>query len=120
MSFFSADRSTLVERDKVQKVQEDYATALQAYAGLRFAEDHTLFARLIMKLTDLRNINEVHTQMLLRMKIDAIEPLLLEIFDLPNPKMCEDNAFGPQESWFTLPQSLSHVCQILVFVCAAL
>lgn len=29
MSFFSADRSTLVERDKVQKVQEDYATALQ-------------------------------------------------------------------------------------------
>lgn len=55
----------------------------QAYAGLRFAEDHTLFARLIMKLTDLRNINEVHTQMLLRMKIDAIEPLLLEIFDLP-------------------------------------
>ena len=55
---------------------------LQQYTGLRFPEDRTLFARLVMKLTDLRNINEVHSKMLLKMKVDDIEPLLLEIFDL--------------------------------------
>ena len=55
---------------------------LQQYTGLRFPEDRTLFARLVMKLTDLRNINEVHSKMLLKMKADDIEPLLLEIFDL--------------------------------------
>jgi hypothetical protein len=37
-----------------------------------------------MKLTDLRNINEIHTKMLLKMKLDNIEPLLAEIFDLPS------------------------------------
>ena len=55
---------------------------LQQYTGLRFADDRTLFARLVMKLTDLRNINEVHSKMLMKMKVDDIEPLLLEIFDL--------------------------------------
>ena len=55
---------------------------LQQYTGLRFPDDRTLFARLVMKLTDLRNINEVHSKMLLKMKVDDIEPLLLEIFDL--------------------------------------
>nr|KAG5708734.1 hypothetical protein BaRGS_034951 [Batillaria attramentaria] len=79
-----ADRSELEGHERVQKVQEDYATALQAYAGLRFPEDRTLFARLVMKLTDLRNINEVHSKMLLKLKIDDMEPLLLEVFDLPS------------------------------------
>ncbi|XP_070203133.1 thyroid hormone receptor alpha-like [Littorina saxatilis] len=82
MSLFSADRSALVERGKVQAVQEHYATVLQHYASLRFTDDRTLFARLVMKLTDLRNINEVHSKMLTKMKVDDIEPLLLEIFDL--------------------------------------
>ncbi|KAK7499871.1 hypothetical protein BaRGS_00008962 [Batillaria attramentaria] len=74
MSLFSADRSELEGHERVQK----------AYAGLRFPEDRTLFARLVMKLTDLRNINEVHSKMLLKLKIDDMEPLLLEVFDLPS------------------------------------
>lgn len=83
LSLFSPDRSGLCEPDKVQEIQECYAKVLQKYVRERFPDDSTLFAKIIMKLTDLRNINEVHTKMLLRMKVDNIEPLLVEIFDLP-------------------------------------
>ncbi|XP_076438730.1 thyroid hormone receptor beta-like [Babylonia areolata] len=82
MSLFSADRTTLLERDKVHRLQESYASVLQSYTRLRFAEDKTLFARLVVKLTDLRNINEVHSRMLMSMKASDMEPLLLEIFNL--------------------------------------
>ncbi|XP_050417545.1 nuclear hormone receptor HR96 [Patella vulgata] len=84
MSLYSADRGELVNRHMVHEIQEEYAEILQNYTLFRFPEDKTLFARVVMKLTDLRNINEVHTKMLLKMKLDDIEPLLLEIFDLPS------------------------------------
>ncbi|KAK6173682.1 hypothetical protein SNE40_017090 [Patella caerulea] len=84
MSLYSADRGELVNRNMVNEIQEEYAQILQSYTLFRFPEDKTLFARVVMKLTDLRNINEVHTKMLLKMKLDDIEPLLLEIFDLPS------------------------------------
>lgn len=83
LSLFSPDRCGLAQPTKIQEIQECYARILQRYVHDRFPEDGTLFAKIIMKLTDLRNINEVHTKMLLRMKIDNIEPLLVEIFDLP-------------------------------------
>ena len=82
LSLFSADRTGIKEHDKIQQIQECYAGILQKYVQRRFPEQKTMFARIIMKLTDLRNINEVHTKMLLKMKLDNIEPLLLEIFDL--------------------------------------
>ncbi|CAC5381764.1 NR1IN [Mytilus coruscus] len=84
LSLFSADRPGLQQQDKIQEIQECYAKILQRYVKERFPEDSTLFAKIIMKLTDLRNINEVHTKMLLKMKLDSIEPLLIEIFDLPS------------------------------------
>ncbi|XP_059155139.1 nuclear hormone receptor HR96-like [Physella acuta] len=83
MSLFSADRLPMVDHDKVQEIQETYARILEEYVGHRFNQEATLFARIVMKLTDLRNINEVHSKMLLCMKVDEFEPLLLEIFDLP-------------------------------------
>lgn len=83
LSLFSADRPGLSQQDKIEEIQECYARILQKYVQERFPEDHTLFAKIIMKLTDLRNINEIHTKMLLKMKLDSIEPLLVEIFDLP-------------------------------------
>ena len=36
-----------------------------------------------MKLVDLRDINEVHSDMLLHLKVDELDPLLVEIFELP-------------------------------------
>uniref|UniRef100_A0A2C9JN17 Uncharacterized protein n=1 Tax=Biomphalaria glabrata TaxID=6526 RepID=A0A2C9JN17_BIOGL len=83
MSLFSADRMPMVDHHRVQEIQETYGRVLEEYLNHKFNNEATLFARIIMKLTDLRNINEVHSKMLLRMKVDEFEPLLLEIFDLP-------------------------------------
>ena len=88
MSLFSAssapaDRLPMVNHALVQQMQETYACILEEYLIRRFNNEPTLFARVISKLTDLRNINEVHSKMLLTMKMDELVPLLLEIFDLP-------------------------------------
>lgn len=83
MALFSADRVNVVEKEKIQLVQEKYAIALQNYIRFRFPDEKSLFARAIMKLTEIRDINETHSQMMLKMKLEDIEPLMVEIFDLP-------------------------------------
>lgn len=82
LSLFSPDRQGLKDRALVDKYQEVYANTLRKYIEVRFPDTKNMFARCIMKLTDLRNINEVHTKMLLKMQVKDIEPLLVEIFDL--------------------------------------
>ena len=83
LSLFSSDRPGIVNRELIEKYQETYASVLQKYIHLRFPDNKKMFAQCIMKLTDLRNVNEIHTKMLLKMQIQDIEPLLVEIFDLP-------------------------------------
>ncbi|KAK3581053.1 hypothetical protein CHS0354_013961 [Potamilus streckersoni] len=83
LSLFTPDRQDIKDRDYIEKIQLRYAVVMQKYAELRFPDKKMLFPKMIMKLTDLRNVNEVHTKMLLKMKLDEIEPLLVEIFDLP-------------------------------------
>ncbi|WAR04129.1 NR1H3-like protein [Mya arenaria] len=83
LSLFSPDRQGLKNREKVDNYQQIYAESLRKYIDIRFNNEKNMFARCIMKLTDLRNVNEVHTKMLLKMHVDDIEPLLVEIFDLP-------------------------------------
>ncbi|KAL3885801.1 hypothetical protein ACJMK2_025838 [Sinanodonta woodiana] len=83
LSLFSPDRQDINDRDYIEKIQLRYAVVMQKYVELRFPDKKMLFPKMIMKLTDLRNVNEVHTKMLLKMKLDEIEPLLVEIFDLP-------------------------------------
>lgn len=87
----------MVEHKRVQEVQETYARILEEYISRRFNQEPTLFARVVMKLTDLRNINEVHSKMLLKMKVDEFEPLLLEIFDLPTDAECVEKS--GQATW---------------------
>ncbi|XP_012946296.1 vitamin D3 receptor B [Aplysia californica] len=98
MSLFSADRLPMVHHDHVQSIQETYARILEDYLCHRFNGESTLFARVISKLTDLRNINEVHSRMLLTMKMDEFEPLLLEIFDLPADAQSPSSGFAPSST----------------------
>lgn len=83
LSLFSPDRQNLTNPESIENVQHVYATTLQKYVKARYPNYNVLFARILMKLTDLRNVNDVHTKMLLKMRLDDIEPLLIEIFDLP-------------------------------------
>lgn len=94
-----------MDHHKVQEIQETYACILEDYISMRFNQESTLFARVVMKLTDLRNINEVHSKMLLRMKVDDFEPLLVEIFDLPTQVDCGIGTFTSSSS--VLPPSLA-------------
>lgn len=83
LSLFSPDRPGIENQSVVENYQELYANAMKKYIEIRFPEEKNMFARCIMKLTDLRNVNEIHTKMLLKMHVEDIEPLLIEIFDLP-------------------------------------
>lgn len=82
LALFSSDRPELLQRQSVQDTQEMYADLLESYTKVRFPEDHTLFPRLVLKLTDIRNISEIHSKMLAKMNVMEVEPLLIEIFDL--------------------------------------
>ncbi|XP_053408316.1 uncharacterized protein LOC123559747 isoform X2 [Mercenaria mercenaria] len=83
LALFSPDRQGIQNPSVIERYQELYANTLKKYIDLVFPNERNMFARCIMKLTDLRNVNEVHTKMLLKMQVEDIEPLLVEIFDLP-------------------------------------
>ncbi|XP_060590328.1 nuclear receptor subfamily 1 group I member 2-like isoform X2 [Ruditapes philippinarum] len=83
LSLHSSDRPGIQNTSVVERYQELYANTLKKYISITFPEEKNMFAKCIMKLTDLRNVNEVHTKMLLKMQVEDIEPLLVEIFDLP-------------------------------------
>jgi len=83
LSLFSPDRQGIQNAGLVEGFQQKYAESLKRYLEVRFPTEKNMFAKCIMKLTDLRNVNEVHTKMLLKMHVEDIEPLLVEIFDLP-------------------------------------
>ncbi|XP_064595506.1 nuclear hormone receptor HR96-like isoform X2 [Liolophura sinensis] len=82
LALFASDRPGLLQRESVQKTQEMYADLLESYIKVRFPEDHTLFPHLVLKLTDIRNINEIHSKMLAKMNLVEVEPLLTEVFGL--------------------------------------
>ena len=63
-------------------LQEEYANVLQEYVAVQFPRESLMLARLLQRLTDIRDLNEKHTSMLLHMKVDELEPLIIEIFDL--------------------------------------
>ena len=86
---YIADRLPLKQHDKIQAIQEHYAYLLHRYVDHRFEREPNLFARIVMKLADVRDINEIHSDMLLHMKVDELDPLLVEIFELPPPSESE-------------------------------
>uniref|UniRef100_A0A1I7WC63 NR LBD domain-containing protein n=1 Tax=Heterorhabditis bacteriophora TaxID=37862 RepID=A0A1I7WC63_HETBA len=51
------DRPGLLEPKVVEEIQEVYTAALQQYIDAKRPKNRTMFARLLMKLTDLRGLN---------------------------------------------------------------
>eukprot|EP00914_Ancora_sagittata_P028054 GHVO01055072.1.p1 GENE.GHVO01055072.1~~GHVO01055072.1.p1 ORF type:complete len:433 (+),score=61.09 GHVO01055072.1:647-1945(+) len=82
ITVLSPDRVTSQNTNVVSEAQEVYADILHEYAKLRYPTDDRMFARILQKLTDIRNLNETHTRMLMHMKVDELEPLIVEIFDV--------------------------------------
>ena len=84
ISLFSPDRDNLENRTLVAAEQEKYSRILQCYLESLYplATARCMFPRLLLKLTDIRNLNEEHSQVLLKVKPEGIQPLMKEVLDL--------------------------------------
>ncbi len=84
ISLFSPDRPNLTNKELVSTEQERYSELLCKYLESRYPYPiaHAMYPKLLMKLTDIRNLNEEHSQVLLKVNPDAIQPLMQEVLDL--------------------------------------
>ena len=84
ISLFSPDRHNLVNKELVSEEQERYSQLLLKYLESKYPVNmaRSMYPRLLMKLTDIRNLNEEHSQVLLKVNPDGIQPLMQEVLDL--------------------------------------
>lgn len=84
ISLFSPDRPNLFNKDLVSKEQEQYSLLLRKYLESKYPYPiaHNMYPKLLMKLTDIRNLNEEHSQVLLKVNPEGIQPLMQEVLDL--------------------------------------
>ena len=84
ISLFSPDRPNLFNKNLVWQEQERYSMLLQKYLESRYplAQARYMYPKLLMKLVDLRDLNEQHSQVLLKVNPEVIQPLMQEVLDL--------------------------------------
>jgi len=84
ISLFSPDRPNLDLKDVVAREQERFSMLLQRYIYSKepLYKARILYAKLLMKLTDIRDLNEESSQVFLNMSTDTIQPLMKEVLDL--------------------------------------
>ncbi|KRX81675.1 Ecdysone receptor, partial [Trichinella sp. T6] len=73
ISVFS-DRQGLLEPRKVEDIQEVYTSTLQIYVDIQRPKMRNMFARLLMKLTDLRTLGSEHADKLFSLKLENPTP----------------------------------------------
>lgn len=66
----SADRSGIVDTAAVEQLQENLIKALRSLITRRRPDDSTLFPKLLLRLPDLRTLNNQHSDKLLAFRID--------------------------------------------------
>ncbi|CAL9704153.1 unnamed protein product [Knipowitschia caucasica] len=66
----SADRSGIVDTGAVEQLQENLIKALRSLITRRRPDDSTLFSKLLLRLPDLRTLNNQHSDKLLAFRID--------------------------------------------------
>ena len=82
MTVLSPDRVNIKVKESVSAAQEQYASILKQYCEKKYPKEKLMFAKILQKLADIREINETHTKMLMHMKVDELGPLIVEIFNL--------------------------------------
>jgi len=83
--FVVAERPSLVEGWKVEKIQEIYLEALKAYVdNRRRPRSSTIFAKLLSVLTELRTLGNQNSELCFSLKIKnkKLPPFLAEIWDV--------------------------------------
>lgn len=67
---FRPDRSGIVDVAAVEQLQENLIKALRSLITSRRPDDSTLFPKLLLRLPDLRTLNNHHSDKLLAFRID--------------------------------------------------
>jgi len=84
ISLFSPDRASDEGSVEVTRQQEHYTALLQHYLASQLPPSaaRLLFPRLLLKLTEIRSLSEEHSQVLLRVNTNSIQPLMIEVLSL--------------------------------------
>ena len=83
-SSYILDRTGLKEPENVEKLQDAILGAYKRYIAEQRPAQPVHWAKILMKVTDLRTISTRHAERVLCIKLDApgdIPPLFLEMFD---------------------------------------
>lgn len=79
-----ADRSGLKEADAVERIQDAILEAFKRYVAQKRPHQPVHWAKIIMKVTDLRTISTQHAERVLCIRLDHsgdIPPHLLDLFN---------------------------------------
>lgn len=84
MALFSSDRENLHEKEYIAAQQERYCHLLKKYLNSRFSYStaRQIYPKLLMKLTEVRSLNEKHSHIILKLNPHNIQPLMKEVLDL--------------------------------------
>lgn len=108
ISLFSPDRPNLDLKDEVGMEQERLSLLLQHYieSKMPLQDARIYYAKLLMKLTDIRDLNEESSQVFLNMATDTIQPLMKEVLDMKKNSSSAASSPAPSDSSSTHPSSL--------------
>ena len=84
-AFLPSDRSGLSSVGQIERYQEEFLLAFEHYINYRKHKVPHFWAKLLMKVTDLRMIGACHASRFLHMKVECptelFPPLFLEVFE---------------------------------------
>lgn len=87
ITIISPDRPDIADREAVERIQRPMVETLQSLTKINHPEDKVFFAKLIMTLTNVRDLVTHHIDDLMQMKLpdakfESLFPLITEIFNL--------------------------------------
>ena len=82
MTVLSPDRPDIKEQDVISDAQETYASVLGEYIKANYPEDKEMFAKSLQQLTEIRELDESHMQMMMHVQVDQLQPLIKELFGM--------------------------------------
>ena len=81
---FHPDSAGLVDREMMSNLQDKYISLLKHYLeskfSFEFAQDY--FVAVMTKLSELKDLSDEHSRILLQVNPSQVEPLMLEVLNL--------------------------------------
>ncbi|CAF3579699.1 unnamed protein product [Rotaria sordida] len=83
---FSPDRSNIVDRDLVERLQIKYVTLIQKYMHWRYGVEHTedIYPKLLLQIVKIRTLSLAHAEIIQKvMSTSSVNPLVQEVTAKP-------------------------------------